>query len=63
MVDFDLSLSVYKFLYRSAGDELLELLADMDCVLLTDNHFLLGRWLNSAKALASNDNVRLYCVL
>eukprot|EP00118_Oscarella_pearsei_P003618 m.15082 g.15082 ORF g.15082 m.15082 type:complete len:759 (+) comp26171_c0_seq1:20-2296(+) len=36
------------------GSLLLSVLGDMDQVLLTDKHFLLGTWLNSAKALANN---------
>lgn len=34
------------------------LLLDLNEVLATDEHFLLGRWLESAKALATDDNER-----
>ena len=43
---------------RAAGRQLLDLLGDLDMVLGSDDHFLLGTWLESAKALATNDAER-----
>ncbi|XP_031570381.1 alpha-N-acetylglucosaminidase-like [Actinia tenebrosa] len=43
------------------GSKLIELLGDLDTLLLTNEHFLLGRWLNAAKDLATTpDEVRLH---
>ena len=39
------------FLHRSSGKKLLDLLTDLDRVLATDSHFLLGRWIASARKL------------
>ena len=33
----------------------LDLLLDLDTVLVTDRHFLLGAWLEDAKALGTNE--------
>ena len=45
-------------LFRSVSKSFLTLILDMDDVLYTDEHFLLGRWLESAKALATNEDQR-----
>ena len=42
----------------SAGSKLLELFDDLDSLLSTNENFLLGRWLESAKALATNEEER-----
>lgn len=44
--------------FRSVSKSFLTLILDMDDVLYTDEHFLLGRWLESAKALATNEDQR-----
>ncbi len=36
-----------------------DLLMDMDTLLCTDSHWLLGPWLEAAKALGTNDAVSL----
>ena len=38
-----------------AGHKFLVLLDDMDSILSSDQHFLLGKWLNSAKSMATTD--------
>jgi len=43
---------------EKASQHLLELLSDMDKLLGASEEFLLGPWLDSAKALASNDDER-----
>lgn len=42
--------------FQDAGDRLLDLLDDLETLLASDVRFLLGPWLESAKALATNDN-------
>lgn len=42
----------------SAGSELLKLFDDMDSLLSSNENFLLGRWLESARALATNEEER-----
>ena len=37
---------------KQVGDKLSDLIDDMDLVLTTNEYFLLGRWLNSAKRMA-----------
>jgi alpha-N-acetylglucosaminidase len=37
---------------KQVGDNLLDLIDDMDLVLMTNEYFLLGRWLNAAKRMA-----------
>lgn len=43
---------------EKSSQHLLELLSDMDKLLGASEEFLLGPWLESAKALASNDDER-----
>lgn len=46
---------------HAAATKLFEIFSDMDAVLSSNQHFLLGNWLNSAKALATNaQESRLY---
>jgi len=46
---------------RSSGAAFLELMTDLDRLLATDEHFLLGKWLEDAKACAcSESDKRLY---
>ena len=35
---------------------MLEVLSDMDLILATDSHFLLGNWIEAAKAKAANEH-------
>lgn len=44
--------------FRSHGNQLLGLLSDMDTVLGSDSHFLLGRWIKAAtdNAMDMQDN-------
>ena len=39
----------------AAGEKLLEIFDDMDTVLSSNEYFLLGKWLSSAKSLGTND--------
>lgn len=49
------------YLYRYHADTLLELFDDLELILASGKNFLLGRWIESAKGLASNDEeLRLY---
>ena len=41
--------------FGKIGKEILDLLNDMDLILSSNKQFLLGQWLNSAKALGTND--------
>lgn len=43
------------FFHRQSSESLLTLLLDLNDLLATDEHFLLGRWLESAKSLATNE--------
>ena len=46
---------------HAAATKLFEIFSDMDAVLSSNQYFLLGNWLNSAKALATNvQESRLY---
>jgi alpha-N-acetylglucosaminidase len=36
---------------------MVEILDDMNAILSTNENFLLGKWINSAKALANSDEV------
>ena len=40
---------------RSSGLKLLGLMSDVETLLASDEHFLLGRWLEDAKTQATND--------
>ena len=42
-------------IHSSSGLRLLGLLADLDTLLASDEHFLLGRWLEDAKALGTTE--------
>lgn len=43
------------------GAKLIDLLTDLDSILITNEHFLLGKWLKAAKALGTTPNeVKLY---
>ena len=44
--------------YRAATRRFLELIDDMDDLVSTEESMLLGKWLNDAKALATNDRER-----
>ena len=44
---------------RSSSATLLDLLADMDRVLASDEHFLLGAWIESAKRAATTADERV----
>ncbi|XP_070563330.1 alpha-N-acetylglucosaminidase-like isoform X2 [Ptychodera flava] len=39
---------------RQEGDNLLQLIDDMDLILSSNEHYLLGKWIKSAQALATN---------
>lgn len=46
---------------QAAASQLYEIFTDMDAILSSNQYFLLGNWLNGAKALATNDQEsRLY---
>lgn len=46
---------------RTSGAKLVGLLADLDTLLMTNEHFLLGKWLDSAKSLGTTpEEVKLY---
>ena len=47
-----------EFQVKAAGASLLELFDDLDSILSSNQYFLLGHWLNSAKALATNQMER-----
>lgn len=45
----------------SNGTKLVDLLSDLDTILMTNEHFLLGQWLKAAKAQGTTkDEVKLY---
>jgi len=57
----ELMMHVGVVVFRQYSQELLELLLNMDKLLATDEHFLLGIWLENAKNLSiSDDEQRLY---
>ena len=41
------------------SQQLLGILDDLELLLASDEHFLLGKWIESAKSLANSDNVIL----
>lgn len=44
--------------FRILSDKFLELIKDIDVLLASDDNFLLGTWLESAKKLARNSDER-----
>lgn len=46
----------YIVCFRSTGKALLGILSDMDLILSTDEHFLLGAWLKSANLTAVSES-------
>ena len=51
-------MSLYVCILRRYSGELLELLLSIDKLLSTDDHFLLGVWLDSAKNLSTSEQER-----
>ena len=49
---------MYNYFFRKNAALLLGLFTDLDMLLGTDAHFLLGRWISDAKALAHNEDER-----
>ncbi len=45
---------------KSDGVKMLQLLDDLEILLTTNNSFLLGKWLNNAKAFAANEEEETY---
>ncbi|PIA77834.1 alpha-N-acetylglucosaminidase [Gaetbulibacter sp. 4G1] len=45
---------------KSDGVKMLQLLDDLEALLATNNTFLLGKWLNDAKAFATNEEEKAY---
>ena len=41
------------------GNMILDLLIDMDRILSTDPHFMMGRWISDARNMATNEQVSL----
>ena len=39
------------------GNMILDLLIDMDRILSTDPHFMMGRWISDARNMATNEQV------
>ena len=48
----------YRFSHRGNSSQLLQLFSDLESLLASDSHFLLGRWLEAAKALATTSQER-----
>ena len=44
----------------TAGNTLLDVLRDLDRVLSTDSHFLMGNWIEAARAQGSSEQVFLW---
>lgn len=55
-VKYSIKLFLFEFI-RDSAEVLLGIFDDLDKILGTNKNFLLGNWLNSAKALATNDAV------
>lgn len=55
VIDAYSSKNISKLYYES--EKLIEILEDLEMLLASDSHFLLGTWLESAKAMGKNDEV------
>jgi len=59
-MDRETSYSIFYFrsIYRIFSELFLDLLVDLDTLLASDEHFLLGPWLEDAKALGVDEKER-----